>query len=136
MSSVKTLNVFNILKLKDVTNNFELSVDFDSEKSKRSSGLMSYFSKAPKKLPSGATETRRDLITIKIEKVAEDNEDERETVASATGSYLENIVYDGDSEPIWTINSNIPRMLLVESDPKDLLPSDSSLRKDSVHLIA
>lgn len=132
---MKTLNPFGTVTLTDVTNSYELRIDFDTEKNNRSSGLMSYFSSAPKKLESGATETRRDLLRITIDKVAEDNEDERETVAQAKGSYLESITYDGDSEPIWSINSQIPRMKLVPVDPKDILPSDSSLRPDSKFLL-
>lgn len=104
LGSIKTLNVINSMILVDQTNSYELKVNFDIKKNKRSSGLMSYFTAKPKTVASGAHENRRDLLSIIIEKVAEDNEDERETVATASGSYLENIKYEEDEEPIWNIN--------------------------------
>jgi len=59
-----------------------------------------------------------------------------ERVAFATGSYLENITYEGEDAPIWSINHNIPRMQLVPpSDHKLILPSDSSQRLDAQALL-
>ena len=62
------------------------------------------FSADPKPTETGGLEFRRDLITIEIFKIQEDY---RERVANADGSYLEKITYDGDTEPIWTINQDI-----------------------------
>lgn len=101
------------MTLVDLTNHHELKVEFDVNKSKRSSGLMGYFASKPKTVASGAHENRRDLLRIKIEKVAEDNEDDRQVISTASGSYLENIKYEEDAEPFWSINSHIQKMRLV-----------------------
>ena len=58
------------------------------------------------------------------------------TLASGSGSYLEQIKYESDEEAIWTINTDISRMQWVEQfDEYMVLPSDSSKRPDAHHIL-
>jgi len=52
---------------------------------------------------NGLYNNRRDLLKIEVYKLSE--EAEGELVAEGSGSYLEQITFNGDSEPIWSINS-------------------------------
>ena len=70
---------------------------------------------------------RKDLVTLTIRKKIEE-EDEWETVAVATGSFLEQIKYEDEEEPFWTINDDISRLRWVEVEPYLILASDSSVR--------
>ncbi len=51
-------------------------------------------------------------MQIEILKInqGEENREEIERVAFATGSYLEEITYEGEETPFWSINYNTPRM--------------------------
>ena len=71
---------------------------------------------------------RKDLVTLTIRKKIEEEEDEWETVAVATGSFLEQIKYEDEEEPFWTINDDISRLRWVEVEPYLILASDSSVR--------
>ena len=67
-------------------------------------------------------------MTLTIRKKIEEEEDEWETVAVATGSFLEQIKYEDEEEPFWTINDDISRLRWVEVEPYLILASDSSVR--------
>lgn len=69
---------------------------------------MSFISRSTPELTStGGLTHRKDLIKIAIRKTIGYTE---ETVAQAFGSYLEQITYDGDDEPFWSINDEINRL--------------------------
>lgn len=80
---------------------------------------------------TGGLEHRRDLLSIVIVKNPEEKEN-AEVVARAKGSYLETIKYEEDESAIWSINSDVPRLVLKDlSNDKRLLPSDSNVRPDA-----
>ena len=53
--------------------------------------------------------------------------DQKQEVAKAEGSYLEQITWEGDSAPIWNINEDLGRMTWAEIDSV-VLQSDTSER--------
>ena len=78
-----------------------------------------------------------DIFKLEKRNEAEDAELVRGAiVASGTGSYLEQIKYEGDEESIWSINDEISRLQWVEQLEECMsLPSDSSSRPDSHHIL-
>ena len=57
-------------------------------------------------------------------------------IAVGKGSYLEKIHYEGDQNPIWTINDKKTlKTHYVEVEEHFKAPSDSSLRPDLIHLL-
>ena len=66
---------------------------------------------------TGGLEHRRDLIKIDIFKLENSKETEDPElvrgplIATGTGSYLEQIKYEGEDEVIWSINDDISRMI-------------------------
>jgi hypothetical protein len=72
LSDVKIYTPIGEITWKDLTNDYELKVTFDAKKDRRSNGFMGLFKSAPKKLETGATEHRRDLLDIEISKVSVD----------------------------------------------------------------
>ena len=135
MSTQKVMNPVGNLTIKDVTNGYDLTVTFDAQKEQRSSGLMSFFSGSPEVTETGGEQFRRDLLTVEIHKVQEEG-GERELVSKAEGSYLEQIKFEEDDEPFWTINSEIERIQMVDVDPSLILESDTTKRPDANHIIA
>ena len=136
MSTQKVLNPFGEVVIKDITNDYQLTIRFDAMKDQRSSGLMSMiWSSTPEVEATGGQKFRRDLLTIEIEKINTETE-EKEIVSQGSGSYLEEIKFEDDAEPFWSINSVIPRIQMVEVDPSLILESDSTKRIDAHHLDA
>lgn len=87
---------------------------------------MGMFKSDPKIIETGGHEFRKDLLSIEIFKMEEEKRQEK--VASAEGSYLEQIKYEGEEESIWSINDDISRVVWVAVDAKLILPSDSGKR--------
>jgi len=137
MSKEKIMNPIGQLTLKDLTNSYEVVVEFDKERLMRASRFA--FWSRPQETKTGGLQFRKDLLQINIFKVTaaahEDEQPSKEKVATANGSYVENIHYEGDDEPIWSINENVPRLEWVSVDNSLLLPSDSSVRPDSRHIL-
>ena len=143
MSTQKILNPLGSITLTDLTNNYEMELEFDAEKNKRSTGISAFFSMPPSMTETGGLQFRKDLISIQIFKLETSGEGEEETttrglvVAKGEGSYLEHIKYESDDEAIWSINSDISRMKWVEELSSQLvLPSDSSRRIDAHHILS
>ena len=138
LTTTKILSAKGEMILRDLTNNYECKATFDVAEKKRTTGFMSFFTANPQKTIAGASEFRKDLMQIEILQInqGEENREEIERVAFATGSYLEEITYEGEETPFWSINYNTPRMQMVPpSEPNLILPSDSSLRPDALALI-
>lgn len=52
------------------------------------------------------------------------------------GSYLEQITYEGDGKPVWTINDKaFSKNAFIEVEEDRKAPSDSSYRGDLIHLL-
>ena len=90
---------------------------------------------------TGGLEHRRDLIKIDIFKLEKSQETEDPElvrgplIATGTGSYLEQIKYEGEDEVIWSINDDISRMIWnQEIEECMILPSDSTKRPDAHHI--
>jgi len=66
MSTEKVISPHGELRIADVTNNYDLVVDFDCEADKRSRGVMGYFKKGPKETDTGGLEHRKDLLKITV----------------------------------------------------------------------
>ena len=74
---------------------------------------------------------RKDLVNITIRKIIGYSE---QIVGVGKGSFLEQIKYEGDDEPFWTINDSIGRLTWDEVEPYLKLASDSSVREDALHI--
>lgn len=66
MSTEKVISPHGELRIADVTNNYDLIVDFDCEADKRSRGVMGYFKKGPKETDTGGLQHRKDLLNITV----------------------------------------------------------------------
>ena len=64
MSDVKIFTPIGEIKLRDLTNDYELKVTFDAKKDRRSTGFLGLFKSTPLRMKTGATEHRRDLVEI------------------------------------------------------------------------
>ena len=108
LSDTKVLNAIGAITVKDTTNNLKVVVKFDAQGEERGSGIIGFFTgPSQEETATGGLTFRRDLLTINLVRT---NGDDEEQVASATGSYLENITYEGDDAPIWDINDEVGRM--------------------------
>ena len=131
----------------DLKNKICAVITFDANKDQRYSYLTSFVMGSGDNVDptTGVSPNRRDLIRIEIHTLlTQDEFDPRfkdesllgPVIARAYGSYLEKIQYEGDSEPIWTINDKHKLMtsfIDVEEDMK--APSDSSFRPDLQNLL-
>ena len=72
MSSEKVINPHGELRITDQTSNHQLVVDFDTERDRRSSGIMGFFKKGPPMTETGGLEHRKDLVTLTISKIEDD----------------------------------------------------------------
>ena len=101
---------------------------FDCKENKRKEGgrLTNFFKKDAAK---NEIENRRDLVRVEITKNGD-------LVSEGDGSYLEQITFNQESLPMWTINESddLIRTKWVNPSPHMLLPSDSSLRRDSIKI--
>jgi len=131
MSVEKVINCHGEIRIADLESKHDLVVDFDTEADQRSTGIMGFFSRTPKLTETGGQMHRRDLVSLTIRKTIGYSE---QIVAQAKGSFLEQITYEGDDAPFWTINDDISRTSWVEVEPQLLLQSDSSLRGDARHI--
>ena len=88
-SSQKNLNLVGEIELRDMTNMLVARVEFDAQKSRRRTGMMSSFKGSDKKNKDGVYENRKDLLSIEVIQLSEDADSE--VVDRADGSYLEKI---------------------------------------------
>ena len=117
LSDVKVLNPIGAITVKDNTNNLKVIVKFDAQGEERGSGIIGFFTgPTQEETETGGLTFRRDLLSINLVRTNGDDAENDEQVASATGSYLEHITYEGDDAPIWDINDDINRMQYVDVD--------------------
>ena len=65
---------------------------------------------------TGVLDNRRDLLNITIFK--EGAGDKKNVLAEGFGSYLENVSYDENAAPVWTINdTHLDTTWVIPSDP-------------------
>ena len=111
LSDTKVLNAIGAITVKDKTNNLKVIVKFDAQGEERGSGIIGFFTgPSQEETATGGLTFRRDLLAINLVRTNGDDAEDGEQVASATGSYLENITFEGDDAPIWDINDDIGRM--------------------------
>lgn len=111
LSDTKVLNAIGAITIKDTTNNLKVVVKFDAQGEERGSGIIGFFT-GPSQVETetGGLTYRRDLLAINLMRTNGDDAENEEQVAAATGSYLENITYEGEETPIWDINDEVGRM--------------------------
>lgn len=125
----KTLNVVEEIELRDLTNNWLARVTFDANAAKRNKGMMSrMLGGKDKPDKNGVMPNRRDLLKIEIIELSEDGDSE--LIDTGNGSYLEQVTYDNDGEPCWTINDECHPTVWSKETIAKLLPSDSYQRAD------
>ena len=96
--------------------------------------MFGFFARSPQPTSTGGLEHRKDLVSISIRKLPEEEDGEEEILATGRGSYLESLKYDGDEDDFWSINDALPRIEWVDVDEHLMLPSDSSQRPDAHHI--
>lgn len=113
----KNFNVVNTVSIKDLTNNISSTVSFDAQAKKRTGYWTSWVKGADKvNTDTGVLDNRRDLLNITIFK--EGAGDKKNVLAEGFGSYLENVSYDENAAPVWTINdTHLDTTWVIPSDP-------------------
>lgn len=133
MTTQKKFTFSGHLIITDLVNGLEAKVYFDVNEPKRRGYMGGWVGGGHGKLKGKISENREDLVTIKISTLpAKSDED---VVSIGTGSYLENISFDG-KPPIWDINmqgikTNFKKPTEGE-EAKLLLISDSACRQDAI----
>jgi hypothetical protein len=147
MGSTKIMIAVGKARVFDLKNKLVAVITFDAEKDQRYGYLSSFIMGSGDNVDpaTGVSPHRRDLIRIDIHTLnIIDQFDSRfkdETlmgpvITRGHGSYLEKIQYEGDAEPVWTINDKYQlkaNYVEVEDDMK--APSDSSFRPDLQNLL-
>jgi hypothetical protein len=119
----KIFNILDRINIHDVSNGVNSEVIFDCNKENRN-GYFSSFVKSEKTNENGDHENRTDLIEIKL------TDDADFEIGKGSGSYLENIVFDG--REFWNINDTAKVSKWATCPPEDILESDSSRRADLI----
>jgi hypothetical protein len=101
MTTQKKFTFSGNLIITDLVNGLEAKVYFDINEPKRRGYMGGWVGGGHGKLKGKISENREDLVTIKISTLPAKSDDD--VVSTGTGSYLENISFDG-KPPIWDIN--------------------------------
>eukprot|EP00163_Fabomonas_tropica_P030325 TRINITY_DN679_c1_g1_i13.p1 TRINITY_DN679_c1_g1~~TRINITY_DN679_c1_g1_i13.p1 ORF type:complete len:408 (-),score=133.68 TRINITY_DN679_c1_g1_i13:373-1596(-) len=115
------------MKFVDETNNLHCELQFNPD---QPGFLRSMFSRA-KKPP--ADTVRGDLLRVKpgSDASSKKSKNQHEKLATAEGSWIKHLCFDGEAEKVWDIASTPQHKIVV---PDNALPSDSRHREDLRHL--
>ena len=147
MGSTKIMVAVGKARVFDLKNKLVAVITFDAEKDQRYGYLSSFIMGSGDNVDptTGVSPHRRDLIRVEIHTLNTTAESDSQfkdenlmgpVIAKGNGSYLEKIQYEGDAEPVWTINDKFrlkTNYIDVENHMK--APSDSSFRPDLQNLL-